>query len=179
MATLALTAALVLPFHAHTVTELEQWQADWNSRAMHSLDVGMMDERRDMRARHRWYFDPEPEVQVAARVVSSAPPPPNIYGPGVEQWRGLVQTYWPAELVEWALRIIDCESHGNPSARNPISSAAGLFQFLRSTWDNGPAPALGLGSYDSGAVYDPESNIRAAAWLYANWGGKSQWSCRA
>lgn len=98
---------------------------------------------------------------------------------GVERWRGLVETYWPPGLVEWALRIIDCESHGNPSAKNVRSSAAGLFQFLRSTWDRGPAQALGFGSYDSGAVYDPELNIRAAAWLYANWGGASQWSCRA
>lgn len=81
--------------------------------------------------------------------------------------------------MDWALKIIDCESQGNPWADNPYSTARGLFQFLRSTWDNGPAPALGLPSYDSGAPYNAEWNIQAAAWLYANWGGRSQWSCKA
>lgn len=116
-----------------------------------------------------------PPPTVAAPPAIAEPPPPTA----VEQWRPLVQAYWPPELVEWALAIMACESGGNPSAKNRTSSAAGLFQFLRSTWDRGPAPALGLGSYDSGAVYDPETNIRAAAWLYANWGGTSQWECKA
>lgn len=89
----------------------------------------------------------------------------------------LVEKYWSPGLVPWALAIIECESGFNPWAKNPTSTAAGLFQFLKSTWDNGPAPALGLPSYSSGAVYNPEWNIQAAAWLYAHWGGRSQWSC--
>lgn len=111
------------------------------------------------------------------------PPPPVAPGPRnvdvVEQWRPLVTKYWPPALVEWALRIIRCESRGLWWAKNPSSTAAGLFQFLRSTWDRGPAPALGFPSYASGAPYDPEMNIAAAAWLYANWGGPGQWSCKA
>ena len=114
-----------------------------------------------------------------APAATTPPPAPPAVSWGVEQWRSLVVAYWPPELVEWALRIMACESGGDPGARNPSSSAAGLFQFLRSTWDRGPAPALGLGSYDSGAVYDPALNVMAAAWLYANWGGASQWSCKA
>ena len=120
-----------------------------------------------------------PTTPQPAPVAATPPPAPQAHAWGVEQWRPLVVAYWPPELVEWALRIMACESGGNPSARNPSSSAAGLFQFLRSTWDRGPAPALGLGSYDSGAVYDPTLNVMAAAWLYANWGGASQWSCKA
>ncbi|NIR38564.1 MAG: transglycosylase SLT domain-containing protein, partial [Actinobacteria bacterium] len=56
------------------------------------------------------------------------------HSPAVEQWRGLVETYWPAELVEEALSVIHCESRGNPLAVNSTSSASGLFQFLPSTW---------------------------------------------
>jgi len=91
----------------------------------------------------------------------------------------LVAKYWPAERVPWALAIILCESGFNTWAKNPRSSAAGLFQFLRSTWDNGPAPVLGLPAYWTGAPYVAEWNIQAAAWLYQNWGGKSQWSCKS
>lgn len=86
--------------------------------------------------------------------------------------------YWPPHLVEWALRIIDCESEGYKWAKNPHSTAAGLFQFLRSTWNMGPAKHFGWPSYDTGAVYDPDLNIAGAAWLYANWGGTSQWECK-
>ena len=38
--------------------------------------------------------------------------------------------------------IIQCESHGNPDAQNPRSSASGLGQFLDGTW-NAYAPDLG------------------------------------
>lgn len=104
--------------------------------------------------------------------------PSPIYSDPVGRWEPLVRKYWPADLVPWALRIIACESGGAPWAKNPTSTAAGLFQFLRSTWDKGPAPALGLPAYWTGAPYVPEWNIQAAAWLYANWGGTNQWSCK-
>jgi hypothetical protein len=103
--------------------------------------------------------------------------PQQVIDPG-PPWKALVIKYWPAELVDWALAIIQCESGGDPWAKNPRSTAAGLFQFLRSTWDRGPAPALGLPAYWTGAPYVAEWNIQAAAWLYANWGGESQWSCK-
>lgn len=104
--------------------------------------------------------------------------PQQVIDPG-PPWEPLVAKYWPPELVPWALAIIECESNGDPWAKNPRSTAAGLFQFLRSTWDLGPAPALGLPAYWTGAPYVAEWNIQAAAWLYANWGGKSQWTCKA
>lgn len=98
---------------------------------------------------------------------------------GVEQWRPLVEKYWPADLVNWAMKIMQCESGGDPNADNPYSTAAGLFQFIKSTWDKGPAPALGLPYYWTGAPFVPEWNIQAAAWLYEHWGGTSQWQCKA
>lgn len=166
MATLALTADLVLPFHAHTVTELETWQADWNARAMHSLDVGMMDERRDMRARHSWYFDPEPEPVRAART-TPAPISHELAG-GVEQWRSLVAVYFPADQVDRALRVMQCESGGDPNAYNP-SGASGLMQVLASWADDF--------GYQPADLFDPAINLQVSRYLWDD-GGWGHWVCR-
>jgi hypothetical protein len=99
----------------------------------------------------------------------------SIAGGAVERWRPLVKAYFPENRVSWAMRIMRCESGGNPYAKNKYSSAAGLFQFLRKTW-NDAADALGLPDYDSGGVYNPLLNIRAAAWLLAEH-GPDRWSC--
>ena len=173
---IVLTAALVLPFTAHTVTELEQWQADWNDRAMHSLDVGMMDERRDMRSRHSWYFDPQPEEVMAPvgtlRTTSVTTPPPTTAG--VEQWRTLVAAYFPADQVDRALRVMACESGGDPNAYNP-SGASGLMQVLSSWADNfGYRPA---------DLFDPAINLRVARYLWDDGearvgNGWVHWVCR-
>jgi hypothetical protein len=79
----------------------------------------------------------------------------------VEQWRALVEQAFPANRVEEALRIIGCESNGDPDATNPYSGAAGLFQFLPSTWAT-TAPNAGYGGY---SPYEPVANIGSAAWL--------------
>ena len=174
LAVAALWLLAVLPAQAHTDAELAVWLSDWQDRA-DTLTVDLIGEWRDMAARH--------PCRITLCQPQNAPPAARIRPPGdvvgVEQWRPLVEAYWPAELVGWALKIMACESGGDPWADNPRSTARGLFQFLRSTWDRGPAPALGLPSYDSGAPYNPEWNIMAAAWLYQNWGGESQWSCKA
>lgn len=97
----------------------------------------------------------------------------------VEQWRSLAQQFFPSNRVEEALRIIDCESNGEANAVNPYTGAAGLFQFLPSTWASA-SPQAGYG--DSDAV-DPEANIATAAWLaghYQNLGYDywHPWNCR-
>lgn len=79
----------------------------------------------------------------------------------VEQWRTLVEQYFPPELVDEALRVMACESGGNPNAKNPHSSATGLFQFLSATWAWSSVSA-GWGGYSR---LDPEANIAVAAWL--------------
>lgn len=103
---------------------------------------------------------------------------PSVYqgmGADVEQWRGLVAAYFPASEVDRALCVMAGESGGNPFAKNPSSTAAGLFQFLKSTWDDMVPGSISQGSYSSGAVYDPVYNIAAAAWLQGAIGW-SQWS---
>lgn len=86
---------------------------------------------------------------------------PWDHPPEVEQWRGLVEAFFPTNRVEEALRIIDCESNGDPDAYNPYSGAAGLFQFLPSTWAS-TAPKAG---YPDASPFEPEANIASAAWL--------------
>lgn len=119
----------------------------------------------------------EEEARRAAAAVQLARPAREVWSgtPGVEQWRPLVAAHFPASQVDTAMRVMACESGGNPSAKNPTSTAAGLFQFLRSTWD-WVAGVLGFPSYDQGGPYDPQLAVPAAAWLQAN-GGWQHWVC--
>ncbi len=97
----------------------------------------------------------------------------------IEQWRPLVEQYFAAELVEEALSIIDCESNGDPNARNPRTSASGLFQFLDRTWSHSSEQA----GFRGASPLSPEANVAAAAWLveYSLDAGDSawaHWTCR-
>lgn len=92
----------------------------------------------------------------------------------VERWRPVVESYFPGDRVDWALRIIECESKGEPAAKNPRSTASGLFQHLASLWDD-RAVAAGWAQAD---VFDPVANIAVAAWLLDN-GGPGHWVCKA
>jgi hypothetical protein len=109
---------------------------------------------------------------------TSLPPPPSIgdapLKPAVEQWRGLVAAYFPAELVEPALAIMQCESLGDPNAYNPYSGASGLFQFLPGTW----AVMSPKAGFAGASPFDPEPNIATAAWLAAYYEslGRDPWT---
>lgn len=72
-----------------------------------------------------------------------------------------MQQFFPSNRVEEALRILDCESNGDPDAYNPYSGASGLFQFLPSTWSS-TAPKAG---YPNSSPFEPEANTASAAWL--------------
>ncbi len=117
-----------------------------------------------------------PTTTTAAPTTTTAPPDtPITHPPEVEQWRGLVEAYWPASLVDEALSVIDCESNGDPNAVNPSSGAAGLFQFLPSTWDSASVQA----GWDGADVFDPEANIATAYWLYSQFTEPwQQWNCK-
>ena len=67
---------------------------------------------------------------------------------------------------------LDCisyyESKGNPGATNPTSKAAGLFQFLWSTWAGTPQGRVGL------SPYDPVAARAAARWMLSQ-GRAREW----
>ena len=94
----------------------------------------------------------------------------------VARWRDLVTEHFAPSEVERAMQILECESHGDPLAKNPRSSAAGLFQFLRGTWDH-VAAEVGLLTYAEGGPYDAAANVEAAAWLASEGGGWGHWTC--
>jgi hypothetical protein len=58
--------------------------------------------------------------------------------------------------------IIRVESRGDAHAVNPRSGAAGLGQFLASTWRSTPQGRAGL------SVFDPVANRAAIDWMVAN-----------
>ena len=61
-----------------------------------------------------------------------------------------------------------CESHYSATARN-LSGAAGLFQFLPSTWRSTP--------YGRFSVYSAYANALGAGWMHAH-GRGGEWVCR-
>lgn len=75
------------------------------------------------------------------RAAAPRPPPTRPNNAGVEQWRPLVASY-PDWSVDLMLRVMWCESRGNPNADNPRSTANGLFQILDGPFD--PAANVSL-----------------------------------
>ncbi|OGR04676.1 MAG: hypothetical protein A2284_17330 [Deltaproteobacteria bacterium RIFOXYA12_FULL_61_11] len=93
---------------------------------------------------------------------------------GVEAWRPLVEKYFKAEDVAWALAIIRCESGGDPQAVNASSGASGLFQWMPQYWDHYSTTAGFAGS----DPLCPEPNIATSAYLL-NKEGPHGWACNA
>ncbi len=100
-------------------------------------------------------------------------PRARTYLPEVERWRPLVAAYFLPDDVPWAMRVMNCESTGDPDAKNTRSTASGLFQHLASQWPNRAASAGWAGS----DVFDPEANVAVAAWLFYE-DGPRHWVCR-
>lgn len=63
-----------------------------------------------------------------------------------------------------------CESRMNPNARNRSSGAAGLFQWLPSSWRAQGVPGM--------SVFNPYANAMAAARAVRRDGGWRQWVCK-
>lgn len=164
----AVIAIVLLPLSAsaHSQAELVAWEADWQTRAGLELTLELMIEWQQIHANHAWYFDPQPVQARAPRVVSRGS---SGMGSGaVEQWRAKVALYFPADQVDRALRIMACESGGNPNAYNP-SGASGLMQVLASWADNF--------GYVPSQLFDPDINLYIASLLWAD-GGWGHWVCR-
>lgn len=97
------------------------------------------------------YITPAPPVHTHA-------PAPRVDTTGVEQWRSLAAEWFPEDKVDEALAIIWCESRGDPSAKNPISSASGLWQFLKAWWSGRWSSVVGV--FDP---FNPTQAMRAAS----------------
>lgn len=150
-----------MPGMAHSRAELDQLAAQ--------LEVGvtpeLLAEWADLMDRHRWYLEP-PAVRSTASSVTRVDGVYRGMGQNVEQWRPLVAAHFPADDVDIALRVMGCESGGNPNAKNPNSSASGLFQMLKMWWN-------GEWYFDP---FDPEQNVIHAAKLWGNGSGISHWN---
>ncbi len=154
---------------AHTPEELDLWFEEWTINLDENLFSGAMFELSDMRHRHPYWGD----IPVYSGSVITR----STWTGGVEQWRSLVASYFPADLVNRAMCVLNVETGGtgDPGSYNSYSGAAGLFQFLRSTWDGMVPSSVTGGSYSSGQVFLPVPNVRAAAWLWVHVGA-TQWS---
>lgn len=90
------------------------------------------------------------------------------FPPAVERWRSTVAKYFPPELVDKALYVIQGESGGDPNAVGDGGSARGLFQIQDSrNFSSRP---------DAAFLDNPENNIAyAAQQLGAAGGNWSAW----
>lgn len=66
--------------------------------------------------------------------------------------------------------ILRCESGGDPTAKNPTTSASGLWQILRSTWAR-------FGGYLEAWMAPPSVQNEKARLIWNGGAGRSQWSC--
>jgi hypothetical protein len=87
------------------------------------------------------------------------------YGGSVGRWVWLARDVgWPKTCIPQLMYIITRESGGNPSAKNPTSTASGLLQFLAFHWN---------GTGDYGWLFnpfDPRDNLRYGLKLYQKQG---------
>jgi soluble lytic murein transglycosylase-like protein len=97
-------------------------------------------------------------------------------GPGPEGWRTLIEEYFRAGDVARAMRVMACESLGDPNARNPRSGASGLFQHMPRYWSERSASA----GFGGRSIFDPEANVGVAAWMIYEYpgGGWKHWVCK-
>lgn len=161
-ASLTLMLTLTLPVQAHTQEELRQWQQDWAEKVVDQggMTPTLLAQYVDMMERHA------PKPQAESLVLG-----PRTFIPAVENWRSLVQAHF-GPYTNDALAVMQCESMGDKHAKNPTSTASGLFQFLRSTWK------AVTGESDHNGVFDGAYNI-AAAWKLSKGGTDwSHWVCK-
>jgi len=107
----------------------------------------------------------EPTLELSPKtpvpVPTQAPAAP-VFAGSSEQWRQLVASIFPSWAVDTALRIIQCESKGNPGATGGHGER-GLFQ---------------IHPVHPDSTYDPAGNVQAAYRISAGGQDWSAWTCR-
>ena len=89
-----------------------------------------------------------------------------------QDWLPLVEAFFAPEDVGRAMEVIDCESGGDPNAKNRYSSASGLFQHLGRFWGE----RSDLAGYSGSDIFDPLANVAVASWLVYDGGGWGHWA---
>ena len=98
----------------------------------------------------------------------------------VERWRPTVSDalalYGQEHQIERFLRVMQCESRGNPEAYNASSGASGLMQHLENYW---PWRAK-MAGFEGESPFNPTANIYTSAWLLFEHtaGGWQHWECK-
>ena len=172
VAIVVIVATIVQPASAHTTEELDEYVDEWINTA---LEVGVTVEAfadwTDMAQRHPAYFGRPAPSRKARTTHAPNPVTTGAVSAGVEQWRSLVVAYFSADKVETALRIMACESGGNPNALGRDGDS-GLFQHLQRYWTERSSKAGWAGA----SIWDPTANVAVAAWLQRT-GGWRHWTC--
>lgn len=113
-----------------------------------------------------------PPAPVVIQIPPPPPPPTPVYrgmGNGqVEHYRPMVAYYWGRHgATDRMLRIMRCESGGNPNALHPRTDVRGLFQVRYPLWSK-----LWPGNY-----YDPWTNAAIAYQVWLTQGYRA-WACK-
>ena len=102
----------------------------------------------------------------------SATPPPSP-APALAPPRAVVKAMvhdlfasLGAKTTDVALCVAERESNFDPLAVNPATGAAGVFQFIPSTW----ASLSQMAGRGGASVFDARSNVAVAAWTVAHYG---------
>tara|TARA_R110000824_G_scaffold24063_5_gene85131 strand:+ start:8107 stop:8487 length:381 start_codon:yes stop_codon:yes gene_type:complete len=120
-----------------------------------------------------WFFASIPWVPVHT-------PVQELWGPNTDRWEPLVEVALEAYGLEDQksrfMRVLNCESRGDPNAVNKSSDASGLMQHMPQWWDWRAEEA----GFAGASVFNPVANIFASAWLLAlpNIGGWQHWECK-
>ena len=127
----------------------------------------------------RLWPEPLPDLTVTMDIIDELRPQPPVPLPVIARKshplppahvETLIRRYFEPVDVEWALRVSYCESHWDATAKNPTSSASGLFQHLARFWDDRSMAA----GWDGASIFDPVANTAVAAYLYYS-GGPGHW----
>lgn len=113
---------------------------------------------------------PPVSEQVQTTTTTIPVPQPETLGQLVTRY------FYPTDHA-WALQVAFCESSAQPNDTNSTahhhsSGASGWFQHLPKYWEERTTKA----DIQGADIMDPESNVRVAAWLLYDGGGKSHWN---
>jgi outer membrane murein-binding lipoprotein Lpp len=102
-----------------------------------------------------------------------SPPPPDPPAPSVVPGREaviqLIRDQFDSlgsKTEAVALCVAEAESNFDPLAENPSTGAAGVFQFLPSTWES----LSELAGRGGASVFEARANVAVAAWTVAEYG---------